>query len=150
MSEVKYLRDGRAPVPVKELTSQIMSKIKAKNTKPEIILRKSLYENNLQGYRLHKAKLPGRPDIIFTKHKIAIFVNGCFWHRCPYCNLSLPKVHTKFWEEKFRKNIERDNRKIKELKKLGWKPIIFWECQINKNVNRCTKRIIENIKEKKS
>lgn len=135
--ERKYIRDGRAPIPEKELTSEVMSLIRAKNTKPELILRKALYHSSLRGYRLHWKKAPGRPDIAYPGDKIAVFVHGCFWHRCPYCNPSFPKSHTEFWEEKFRKNIERDQRKSKELEESGWKVFVFWECQIRENLQRC-------------
>jgi DNA mismatch endonuclease, patch repair protein len=132
-----YLRDGRAPIPEKEITSKVMSLIRAKNIKPELALRKALYHGGLRGYRLHWKKAPGRPDIAYPGNKIAIFVNGCFWHRCPYCNPSFPKSHTDFWNEKFRKNIERDQRKIKELEENGWKVLVFWECQIRDELQKC-------------
>lgn len=125
----KYIRDGRAPIPKSETTSWIMSRIRAKNTKPEILLRRALWKAGIRGYRLHWKKAPGRPDICFPDKKIAIFVHGCYWHRCPYCKPSMPKTHRKFWKEKFRKNKERDERKVKTLKKEGWKVLTVWECQ---------------------
>lgn len=140
-NEKNYLRDGRAPIPEKESTSRVMSANKAKDTKPELTLRKALWKNGLRGYRLHWKKVPGRPDIAYSKKKIAIFVNGCFWHRCPYCNPSTPKTHKSFWLNKFKKNIERDQRKVKELRELGWKVITVWECQIKKNVVHCALKI---------
>ena len=136
-----YLRDGRAPIPKSEITSQVMSSIRAKNTKPEITLRKALWKNGLSGYRLHWKKVAGKPDIAYPKRKIAIFVNGCFWHRCPYCNPSFPKTHIRFWKQKFKKNAERDLRKTQELQSLGWKVLIIWECQINESLQDCINRI---------
>ena len=130
--ENKYIRDGRAPIPEKEITSKIMSRIKGKDTKPELILRKALCKAGLRGYRLHYKKVPGRPDIAFVEKKIAIFVNGCFWHRCPYCNPPFPKTHQDFWHAKFKKNIERDKRKYKELEKLSWIVIVVWGCEVKK------------------
>lgn len=147
MSKIKYLRDGRAPLPAKETTSKIMSKIKSKDTKPEIILRKNLWKKNLRGYRLHVSTIPGRPDVTFIKKKVAIFVNGCFWHRCPHCRLALPKTHIEFWKEKFRRNIERDKRKSRALKKLGWNVLVLWECEIKMNVNFCIEKIIKKLGE---
>lgn len=141
----KYIRDGRAPIPEKELTSRIMSSIKAKNTKPEIMLRKALWSNGIRGYRLHWKKVPGRPDIAFPSKKIAIFVNGCFWHRCPYCSPSSPKTHNDFWSAKFARNIERDEQKCNALKSLGWKVVTIWECQIKKNIDICVELIMEEI-----
>lgn len=132
-----YIRDGRAPIPEKEATSRVMSANKAKNTKPEITLRKALFNNGLRGYRLHWKKVPGRPDIAYPSKKIAIFVNGCFWHRCPYCKPSFPKSNVEFWKNKFKKNKERDKRKKRELEKVGWKVLVFWECQIKNDLETC-------------
>lgn len=137
----KYLRDGRAPIPKKEITSKIMSAIKGKNTKPELILRKALWSAGLNGYRLHWEKVPGRPDVAFPGNKIAIFVNGCFWHRCPHCKPSMPKSNLLFWKEKFRKNILRDKIKIKALKKQGWSTIVIWECQLKNNLSKPLNKI---------
>lgn len=133
----KYIRDGRAPIPKNEITSKIMSSIHAKNTTPEISLRKALSSNGLSGYRLHWKGAPGKPDIAYPGIKLAIFVHGCYWHRCPYCNPSFPKTHKKFWRTKFSKNKERDERKKRELEQQGWTVIIFWECKIKENIARC-------------
>lgn len=129
----EYIRDGRAPIPVKETTSRIMSSIKDRNTKPELILRKALWHNGVKGYRKHWKKVPGRPDIAFPGEKLAVFVNGCFWHRCPICNPPMPKSHSEFWYNKFSNNIKRDQKKIEQLKKKGWKIITIWECQLKNN-----------------
>ena len=137
MTEKEYIRDGRAPIPVKETTSRVMSANKAKNTKPEIMLRKALFHNGLRGYRLHWKKAPGRPDIAYPGKKIAIFVNGCYWHRCPHCKPSFPKSNVEFWMNKFEKNKERDKRKKAELEEAGWKYFVFWECEIKENVMDC-------------
>ena len=128
--EKTYIRDGRAPIPEKESTSRVMSANKAKNTSPEIFFRKALWSNGIKGYRLHWKKAPGRPDIAFPSKKIAIFVNGCYWHRCPHCKPHMPKSNVDFWEEKFRKNKNRDIKKEKDLKKEGWKVFTVWECEI--------------------
>ncbi len=141
MSEKKYIRDGRAPIPINESTSKIMRANKARNTKPELILRKALYQSGMRGYRIHWKKAPGSPDIAFPGRKIAIFVNGCFWHRCPNCKPSYPKTNVKFWTEKFQKNIERDKRKIDILHLAGWKTFTFWEC----NINNDSKKIIKTL-----
>jgi len=116
---MSYIRDGRAPIPTSEITSRVMSANLGKNTKPELVLRKALRTIGLPGYRLHWKNAPGRPDIVFPGRKIAIFVNGCYWHRCPHCNLPLPKSNTDFWMEKFEKNKERDAEKIRNLEEKG-------------------------------
>ena len=141
----QYLRDGRSPIPEKEITSKIMSSIPDRNTKPEIKLRKLMYANGVRGYRLHWKKVPGRPDICFPGKKIAIFVNGCFWHRCPNCSPSSPKSHIDFWENKFIKNIKRDKEKISKLDELGWRTFVFWECQINNNSKNVVKKIFKIV-----
>jgi DNA mismatch endonuclease (patch repair protein) len=140
-----YKRDSRSPIPEKEITSKIMSKIKGKNTKPELLLRKALWKNNIKGYRLHWKKVPGNPDIAFPGKRIAIFVNGCFWHRCPHCQLHVPKSHSEYWKEKFRRNVERDKRKIELLKAENWKVLVFWECQIKNNLDDCINKIKEIV-----
>lgn len=129
-----YIRDGRSPVPKKEITSKIMSSIKGKNTKPEVLLRKRLWNEGIRGYRLHWKKVPGKPDIAFPKKLIAIFINGCFWHRCPYCSPNLPKSNIEFWSNKFNNNIQRDKLKTSELITLGWKVVTIWECEIKDNL----------------
>lgn len=133
---IEYIRDGRAPIPEKAITSKIMSGIKDKNTKPELLLRKALWNYNIKGYRLHWNKVPGRPDITFPGKKIAIFVNGCFWHRCPYCSPSIPKSHSEFWREKFRRNIARDKKNLAFLEQKGWTAIVLWECQIKSDLKK--------------
>src|SRR5688572_24128204 len=114
-TQLKFIRDGRAPIPIKEMTSKLMSANKPKDTKPEILFRKALWRHGIRGYRLHWNKVPGRPDIAFPQKKLAIFIHGCFWHRCPCCNLSLPKSNTDFWKTKFEANKLRDIKKNKAL-----------------------------------
>jgi DNA mismatch endonuclease (patch repair protein) len=144
-TEKVYLRDGRAPVPVKEATSRVMSANKGRNTKPELLLRRALYQNGMKGYRLNWKKVPGRPDIAFPGRKVAIFVHGCFWHRCPLCNLATPKSNQNFWSKKFEKNVERDRAKQQQLKLMGWQVLTIWECQIKKNIINSVNSIKNHI-----
>lgn len=106
---------------------------KRKNTKPELLVRQRLRAAGFTGYRLDWAKAPGRPDVAFPGRKIAIFVNGCYWHRCPHCDPSKPRKNVEFWETKFRRNVERDRRALQELDELGWTAITIWECQLKRN-----------------
>lgn len=138
---INYIRDGRAPIPRKEATSRIMSRVKGKNTKPELSLRKELRAQGLKEYRLHPKTLPGRPDVYFPSQKLAIFINGCFWHRCPYCKPSRPKTHKAFWSKKFAANVARDKAKRALLKKMGIRSVVFWECQIKKNVAKLVAKL---------
>lgn len=136
-----YIRDGRAPIPESEVTSRVMSAVRGKNTKPELVLRKALREIGLLGYRLHWKGVQGRPDIAYPKSKVAIFIHGCFWHRCPFCNLPLPKTHTDFWSKKFERNKERDAAKTHAIESEGWKVLVFWEHEIRKDVFECAEKV---------
>lgn len=115
---------------VKEERSRLMSRIGAKNTKPEILLRKYLHAKGIR-FRLHRTDLPGRPDVVLPKYKAAIFVHGCFWHQHPGCKKArVPKSNVDFWEAKFARNAERDARKTRDLEALGWRVLVVWECEI--------------------
>ena len=131
---IKYVRDKRSPAPLNKLVSKVMSANKSKHTKPEIIFRKTLWDNGIRGYRLNWRKVPGSPDIAFTRQKLAIFINGCFWHRCPKCELPLPKSNTEFWKDKFNKNVKRDKKKNMQLINFGWRVLVVWECDIKSNI----------------
>jgi len=116
----------------KDHRSWNMSRIKDRNTKPEIIVRKALHRLGYR-FRLHRKDLPGRPDIVLPKYKTVIFVHGCYWHRHKGCKYAyIPKSRVKFWERKFEENIERDKRNKRTLKRMGWRVIVIWECSINR------------------
>lgn len=103
-----------------------MSRIKGKDTKPEMLVRKFLFSNGFR-YRLHDKKLPGKPDLVLPKHKTVIQVHGCFWHGHKGCKYYvIPKTRTKWWKEKIERNIERDQIAEKELKSEGWRVIVIW------------------------
>lgn len=136
---------GPPPKSTSNQVSKCMKGNKATGTKPELQLRKALWEKGIRGYRLNWKKVPGRPDICFPGKKIAIFVHGCFWHRCPICKMHTPKRNTEYWKLKFKKNIQRDRDNQRQLHALGWQTIIVWECEINKGVNKVAKRIKEAL-----
>lgn len=144
-----YLRDGRAPVPVSETTSRIVSRNRGKDTSVEVKLRKALWHSGLRGYRKNMKGLPGRPDIVFTRQKLAIFVNGCFWHRCPMCKPSTPKSNTEFWNEKFERNKARDLKNLEDLGLLGWRAITIWECEIRSDLDGVVGRIESQLDDEK-
>ena len=121
----------RPPAASSEATRNVMKANKRSDTKPELLVRKRLREAGLTGYRL-QWKVPGRPDVAWPGKKVAIFVNGCFWHRCPHCNLPTPKSNVEYWVVKFERNKERDERNIRELEEAGWKVHVIWECQLKK------------------
>ena len=105
---------------------------KRANTKPELTVRRMLRKMGYGGYRLQWKKCPGRPDIAFPGRKIAILVNGCFWHRCPLCQLGKPRAHAEYWEAKFASNLARDQRNLRAAAEEGWHVITVWECQLKK------------------
>jgi DNA mismatch endonuclease (patch repair protein) len=106
-----------------------MSKIKGKNTKPEMIVRSACHELGLR-YRLHRKDLPGTPDLVFPKYRLCLFVHGCFWHRHPGCKYAYtPKSRLDFWLPKLAKNVERDINAQRALEVSGWRVSIIWECQ---------------------
>lgn len=118
---------------------------RGKDTKPELELRRLLREAGYPGYRLHWGKTPGHPDIAFPGRKIAIFVNGCFWHRCPHCQLPPPKSNAAFWEAKFVANQERDTRTEAQLEGAGWVVLTAWECQIRANLETEMRPILDAL-----
>ena len=112
----------------KKKRSEVMSKVRSKNTKPEIIVRKLLYKLGYR-FRLHRNDLPGKPDICLPKYKTVIFVHGCFWHGHKGCARH-PKSNLDYWTPKIKRNAERDHLHKNSLRKLGWKVITVWECDL--------------------
>lgn len=141
MSSGRYLRDGRAPIPVDERISALMSRIRGRDTAPELALRHALRALGHVGYRLHYAKAPGRPDIAFVGRRVAVFVHGCFWHGCPHCRPRRPKSNTSFWNAKLDRNKARDKRKARELRGEGWSVVTVWECRLRRDPRREAVRV---------
>jgi DNA mismatch endonuclease, patch repair protein len=131
---------------VKNGVNSVMSRIKSKNTKPEITVRKHLFSKGFR-YRIHYSKLPGNPDIALPRYKTAIMVNGCFWHAHKNCKLNrLPKKNLEYWEPKIRKNVERDGRIKNEIEKSGWNLIVVWECELKTNTSQQTlEKIVSSL-----
>jgi len=124
--------------------SRMMSGIKGKNTKPELIIRKALFKRGFR-YRLHKQNIPGRPDLVFNKHNAVIFINGCFWH-CHDCHLfKWPQTRTEFWSEKLSGNRLRDIHNQQELVKKGWRFLIVWECALKGRQKQSLDKIVDRI-----
>ncbi len=109
--------------------SALMGRIRGKNTTPEMVVRRAAHRLGLR-FRIHRRDMPGTPDVVLRKHGLAIFVHGCFWHRHEGCRrCTTPKTRTEFWSEKFKKNVERDQRDVDALRKRGWTVLIIWECE---------------------
>ena len=117
------------------IRSAMMAGIKGKNTKPEMMVRKALFA---QGYRfrLHRKELPGSPDVVLPGRKLAIFVNGCFWHSHSGCRLAkIPSTRPEFWIAKLERNRARDREAIVKLNELGWRVLVVWECFVREHIN---------------
>lgn len=110
-----------------------MARIRGKNTGPEMRVRRIAHSMGLR-FRLHRKDLPGRPDLVFPKHRLAVFVHGCFWHRHPGCGrASTPSTRPEFWRAKFDANVERDLRQQAALTQRGWKVLVLWECGLKED-----------------
>jgi DNA mismatch endonuclease (patch repair protein) len=122
----------------------MMAGIKSKNTAPEMSVRKYLHAQGFR-YRLHARGLPGSPDLVLPKHRVAIFVHGCFWHRHTACRYATtPSSNVERWTIKFQANVERDVRNEAALRTAGWRVIVVWECELRRNsINRLERLVTE-------
>lgn len=126
-----------------EQRSRCMAAVRARNTSPELILRSVLHRLGHR-YRLHDASLPGKPDLVFRQRRVALFVHGCFWHRhdCK-AGRSLPMARRAFWLDKLNGNAERDARQARALRRMGWRTIVVWECQLTRKKLDGTVALVE-------
>lgn len=116
------------------LRSWTMSQIKSVDTRPERAVRSFLHKEGYH-FRLHRKDLPGKPDLVFPRHKIAVFVNGCFWHRHRGCKFAFtPKTAIPYWRLKFQKTVQRDKKNRRKLVRLGWDVMVIWECDVKKKI----------------
>ena len=124
-----------------EVRSYNMSRIRGKNTKPEILVRKWLFANGFR-YRKNDDDLPGCPDVVLPKYKTVIFVQGCFWHMHDCGRFHWPVTNQEYWERKIKRNVERDKINKEKLQSLGWKVIMVWECELKP---QCFSETMENL-----
>lgn len=132
IKQLPYFRQ-MADILTKQKRSEVMRKIRSKNTQPELIVRQYLFANHFR-FRLHQKSLPGKPDIALKKFSAVVLINGCFWHghnNCKY--FQMPKSRTEYWTPKIKNNILKDAEVKKQLRKLGWKVFTIWECQLKPN-----------------
>ena len=129
-----------------ERRSWNMSRITGRNTKPELLLRSRLHRAGFR-FRLHAKGLPGKPDIVLPKYRVAIFLHGCFWHRHPGCrNATMPSTRTEFWAAKFAGNVKRDARNTATLKEARWTVLTVWECDLKSDPQAVVTRLSEAIR----
>ena len=137
----------------KEKRSEVMSRIRSKDTKPEIALRSLLFGMGYR-FRIHDKRLPGKPDIVMRKHRVVIFMHGCFWHNHQACGAGkTPKSNRKFWKQKLTRTVERDEQRRLELIQLGWNVITVWECEVNqmlKGRNDLLQDLVQEITKNKA
>ena len=137
-----------------KVTHKIMSEIPSKDTEPELMLRKALWKENLR-YRVNYRKLPGKPDIVFTKYHVVVFCDGDYWHGHNWAIRGLGSleeelaVYSEFWRSKILRNIERDTEVNRTLKAQGWTVIRIWESDIRSNLDECVRIVKEMLFEKK-
>jgi DNA mismatch endonuclease, patch repair protein len=124
---------------------RVMKGNRGKGTSPELIIRKALWRKGIRGYRLNVSKLPGSPDIVFTSRKVALFVQGCFWHRCRLCSPAVPRTNNDYWTRKFVITLARDRRNRDLLESMGWIVLEVWECQIRGETTACVDLVRETL-----
>ena len=143
-----FLLLGMTDVHSTEIRSYNMSRIKGKNTKPELLVRRFLFANGFR-YRLNVKTLPGKPDIVLPKYNTVIFINGCFWHGCAKCSRNLvPATNPDFWQLKIEKNKTRDRKISRELRQKGWHVIRVWEHDLKKHSQGFLNRIKRTVDSK--
>ena len=129
----------------KEKRSWNMSRIKGKDTKYEVAVRKYLFSKGFR-FRKNDKRYPGKPDIVLPKYKTVIFINGCFWHRHEGCkDATIPKTRTEFWNDKFIKNVSNDKKNVLELEKLGWTVLTIWECELKKGFDQQMSELVKKL-----
>lgn len=118
-----------------------MSRVHSRDTKPELFVRSAVHRAGFR-FRLHRKDLPGSPDLVFARYKIAVFVDGCFWHWHGCKRSRMPATNQEYWEKKIKRNVERDRANLKALEELGWSPIVIWECELEDG----TSELIETLR----
>ena len=130
----------------KERRSWNMSRIRGRNTGPELRLRSLLHRAGFR-FRLHAKQLPGSPDVVLPKYRTAIFVHGCFWHRHPGCrNATMPSTRREFWQEKFDANVSRDARNQAALEAAGWTVLTIWECELKADAEGVVRSLADELR----
>lgn len=128
-----------------EKRSEIMRRVRSTNTTPEKIVRSALHKMGFR-YRLYDYSLPGKPDLVFPKYSAVLFVHGCFWHQHKGCRDGrIPKSRVEYWEPKLKRNAERDRLSKAALRKIGWRVLVVWECEIHKNQSKTVRKLAAQL-----
>ena len=138
--------DPRNPAPSSLATRNVMLANVGRGTSPELALRRALSAAGARGYRLNLRVEGIRPDVVFTRRQVAVFLHGCFWHRCATCRFPLPKSHREFWLAKFRRNRQRDRQKRRRLEAAGWRVVDVWEHELRDDLAAATSRIARLVR----
>ena len=143
LRETGRVKVPRPPPPSSTAVTAVMRANKARDTGPELGLRRAMWALGTRGYRLAPRGVPGRPDIAFMADRLAVFVHGCFWHRhgCEKASTELPRSNRGYWETKFQLNVERDVRKVGVLERGGWRVLTVWECEIEQDPGAIARRV---------
>lgn len=145
---MKHIHLPQAPPATSAAVRASMQGNKSLKTKPESILKDELKRAGIRLFIMNYKRLSGTPDLAFPSAKLAVFLHGCFWHRCPYCNPHFPDSNQEYWSAKFARNKRRDTRVRRDLRAQGWRPIVVWECKLKKNPQRTVYRIKKALKKK--
>ena len=142
---LEYISEERSTMDrhSRDVRSRVMSKIVRENTGPERLLRRALTARGVR-YRLH-GRLPGRPDIVFNRSKLAVFVDGCFWHSCKKCNIPRPRSNKTYWLPKLARNQQRDRRVNMQLVRRGWSVVRLWEHQVFSDAEECAAKVLHRL-----
>ena len=142
MPQDKIILPPLPPAPLAKLPAVRSSMIgnRSSNTRPEQTMQAALTDLGL-GHFITHLTLPGTPDITFYEEKVAVFVHGCYWHRCPHCSPHFPSTNQEYWTAKFARNRARDKRNAVTLRGMGWLVVVVWECKVRKNPKRQARRV---------
>jgi DNA mismatch endonuclease (patch repair protein) len=133
--------DPRNPPPSSLATRAVMSANRGRDTSPELELRRALRRQGVRAFRSGVATVAGRPDLVFLRPQVAVYVHGCFWHRCPTCRLPLPRSNRHFWIAKFRRNRVRDRQKRRLLEGVGWRVVELWSHELERDADQAARTI---------
>lgn len=141
----EYIRDSRSPTPLNEKTSRVMSANHPKGTSPEILMVSTLSSLGVASFAQNVKVADVNVDVVFMQQHVAVFIHGCYWHRCPHCQTRSPQHNRDFWLRKFAANQRRDRRNVRRIRSLGWSVFSVWECRLKQSPVREAARIVRAL-----